>query len=134
MQIIFRAMITLSHRAQVKRFTSDLLKVLKTQPAKRMALHDLPGLFSKCLLKQFKINDYGVCEVEDILNEVSETSVVLSSETIDGTDDLIISIPKREQTSDEVERTHKFAEECVELLKHVPECRLAFNKFIPGMY
>ena len=64
---------------------------------------------------------------------MSETSVVLSSETIDGTDDLIISIPKREQTSDEVERTHKFAEECVELLKHVPECRLAFNKFIPGM-
>ena len=55
-----RAMITLSHRAQVKRFTSDLLKVLKTQPAKRLALYDLPGAFSKTLLKSFKICDYGV--------------------------------------------------------------------------
>ena len=55
-----RAMITLSHRAQVKRFTSDLLKVLKTQPAKRLALYDLPAMFSKSLLKTFKISDYGV--------------------------------------------------------------------------
>ena len=60
---------------------------------------------------------------------MSETSVVLSSETNDGTDDLIISLPKREQTSDEVERTHKFGEECVELLRHVPDCRLGIYDF-----
>ena len=42
-----RAMITLSHRAQVKRFTSDLLRVLKTQATKQVAVTDLPGLFSK---------------------------------------------------------------------------------------
>ena len=52
----------------------------------------------------------------------------------DGTDDLIISLPKREQTSEEVEKTHKFADECIELLKHVPDCRLAFNKFIPAYH
>ena len=72
---------------------------------------------------------FQVCDVEDILYEVSETSVVLSSETNDGTDDLIISLPKREQTSDEVERTHKFGEECVELLRHVPDCRLGMYGF-----
>ena len=78
---------------------------------------------------------FQVCEIEDILNEVSETSVVLSSEVSeDGTDDLIISLPKREQTSEEVEKTHKFADECIELLKHVPDCRLAFNKFIPAYH
>jgi hypothetical protein len=51
-----------------------------------------------------------------------------------GTDDLMISIPKREQTSDEVERTHKFAKECIELLRHAPDCRLPFNKFIPAYH
>merc|ERR1719483_1381938 len=30
--------------------------------------------------------------------------------------------------------TRKFAEECLELLKHVPECRLPFNKFIPAYH
>ena len=55
-----RAMITLSHRAQVKRFTSDLLKVLKTQPSKQIALYDLPSMFEKSTHKTFKISDYGV--------------------------------------------------------------------------
>ena len=55
-----RAMITLSHRAQVKRFTSDLLKVLKTQPSKQIALYDLPTMFEKSTHKCFKISDYGV--------------------------------------------------------------------------
>ena len=55
-----RAMITLSHRAQVKRFTSDLLKVLKTQPSKQIALYDLPTMFEKSTHKAFKISDYGV--------------------------------------------------------------------------
>ena len=32
-------------------------------------------------------------------------------------------VPKREQTYEEISRTQKFAEECLELLKHVPECR-----------
>ena len=39
--------------------------------------------------------------------------------------------PKKEQTYEEVSRTRKFAEECLELLKHFPNCRLPFNKFIP---
>ena len=39
--------------------------------------------------------------------------------------------PKRKQTYEEVSRTRKFAEECLELLKHLPECRLPFKKFIP---
>lgn len=129
-----RAMITLSHRAQVKRFTSDLLKVLKTQPSKQIALYDLPTMFEKSTHKTFKISDYGVCEIEDMIADVSETSVVISTECNDGTDDVMISIPKREQTNEEVSRTQKFAEECIELLKHVPECRLPFNKFIPAYH
>ena len=148
-----RTMITLAHRAQIKRFTSDLLRVLKSQTTKQVSLAsrihfnvpymylfsfykikvsmlDLPGLFEKVMCKPFRIADYGVCDVEDLLLEISETSVVLS-----GTgDDIVISLPKREQTLDEVERTHQFAQECIELLKHAPECRLPFNKFIPSYH
>ena len=42
--------------------------------------------------------------------------------------------PKREQTYEEVSRTQKFAEECLELLKHLPQCRLPLNKFIPAYH
>ena len=80
--------------------------------------------------RTFKICDYGVCDLEDLLLEISETSVVLT--TID--DELMVAIPKREQTLDEVERTHQFAQECVELLRHAPDCRLPFNKFIPSYH
>ncbi len=85
------------------------------------------------MIRPFKITDYGVCEIEDILMEVSETAIVLTNSD-DDADDLLISIPKREQTADEVERTHKFAEECIELLRHAPDCRLNFNKFIPAYH
>lgn len=81
-------------------------------------------------IRTFKICDYGVCDLEDLLLEISETSVVLT--TID--DELMVAIPKREQTLDEVERTHQFAQECVELLRHAPDCRLPFNKFIPSYH
>ena len=81
-------------------------------------------------IRTFKICDYGVCDLEDLLLEISETSVVLT--TMD--DELMVAIPKREQTLDEVERTHQFAQECVELLRHAPDCRLPFNKFIPSYH
>merc|ERR1719419_1996797 len=125
-----RAMITLSHRAQVKRFTSDLLRVLKSQASKQVGLMELPSVFEKTLNRKFKISDYGVCDVEDILQEVSETSVVLSGEG----DDVFIAIPKREQTQDEMEKTQAFGKECIELLRHSPDCRLPFNKFVPAYH
>jgi meiosis arrest female protein 1 len=52
--------------------------------------------------------DYGVCEFRDMLGEVSENTVVVSTQ--EG-GDVIISIPKREQTSEEMEKTKQFAGE-----------------------
>ena len=52
-----------------------------------------------------------MCEIEDMISDVSETSVVISTDSND--DDVVISIPKREQTNEEVSRTQKFAEECI---------------------
>lgn len=42
-----RRHVTLSHRAQVKRFTSDLLRVLKSQSSKQIFIMDLPIVYSK---------------------------------------------------------------------------------------
>lgn len=52
--------------------------------------------------------DYGVCEIDDILGEVSESTVVVTP--IEGGDKMI-AIPKREQTIEEIERTKLFAKE-----------------------
>jgi meiosis arrest female protein 1 len=52
--------------------------------------------------------DYGVCEFRDMLGEVSENTVVVLTQE-DG--DIVISIPKREQTAEEIEKTKQFAGE-----------------------
>ena len=50
--------------------------------------------------------NHQVCDVEDILHEVSETTVVLSGSG----DEMVVAIPKREQTQSEVERTQQFGQ------------------------
>lgn len=55
------------------------------------------------------MSDYGVCELDDILGEVSENTVVVTS--CSNSEDRMIAIPKREQTPEEIERTRQFATE-----------------------
>lgn len=52
--------------------------------------------------------DYGVCDIEDILSEVSENTVVVTPME---SGDKMIAIPRREQTAEEIERTKLFAKE-----------------------
>jgi meiosis arrest female protein 1 len=103
-----KRVITLSHRAQVRRFTSDLLRVLKSQASKQVTTAEFPAVYRRVLNRQWDIVDYGVCEFRDMLGEVSENMVVVSTQE-DG--NVIISIPKREQTPEEIEKTKQFAEE-----------------------
>ena len=42
-----RKIITLSHRSQVKRFTSDLLRILKSQACKQIGVLELPVIYSE---------------------------------------------------------------------------------------
>lgn len=123
--------VTLSHRAQVRRFTSDLLRVLKSKASKQVALSEFPNVYARVIAKPWDIVDYGVCEIEDILSEVSENTVVVT--TVNGGDKMI-AIPKREQTAEEIERTKQFATEVIELLRHAPQCRMQFNKFVPSYH
>ncbi|XP_076160269.1 meiosis regulator and mRNA stability factor 1-like protein isoform X2 [Ptiloglossa arizonensis] len=123
--------VTLSHRAQVRRFTSDLLRVLKSKTSKQVALSEFPSVYARVIAKPWDVVDYGVCEIEDILSKVSENTVVVT--TING-GDKIIAIPKREQTAEEIERTKQFAVEVIVLLQHAPQCRMQFNKFVPSYH
>ncbi|XP_069692388.1 meiosis regulator and mRNA stability factor 1 isoform X2 [Periplaneta americana] len=125
-----KRVITLSHRAQVRRFTSDLLRILKSQASKQVALSEFPTVYQRVLSRPWDIVDYGVCELKDILGEVSENTVVVTEQN----GDVIISIPKREQTAEEMEKTKQFAGEVVELLRHAPQCSMLFNKFIPAYH
>ncbi|XP_011307135.1 meiosis arrest female protein 1 isoform X2 [Fopius arisanus] len=126
-----KRVVTLSHRAQVRRFTSDLLRVLKAQVSKQIMLSEFPRVYARVIGKPWDIVDYGVCEIHDILHEVSENTVVVAT---CNESDKLISIPTREQTPEEIERTKQFAVEVVELLRHAPQCSMQFNKFVPSYH
>ncbi|XP_078612171.1 meiosis regulator and mRNA stability factor 1-like [Branchiostoma floridae x Branchiostoma japonicum] len=122
--------LTLTHRAQVKRFTQDILRLLKSLPNKEVTEAEFPTAFHGCHEKVWDVRDYGVCEVQDLLCELPENTVEVNNSE----DTTVISLPRREQTPEEMERTKRFAREVVELLRRQPHCRMPFNKFIPAYH
>lgn len=136
-----RRMLTLAHKAQIRRFTSDLLRVLKSLASKQTTIGEFPSLFEKTIGRSFDPVDYGLCYLEDLLSQISENTVVIhpassanGADTVNEPADTVIAIPKREQTAEEIERTKIFANEVVELLSHAPQCSMLFNKFIPAYH
>ncbi|KAF5282505.1 hypothetical protein FQR65_LT14275 [Abscondita terminalis] len=121
-----KRIITLTHSAQVRRFTSDLLRVLKGQVSKRVAISNFTLAYEKTFRKAFNPVEYGLCTLEDLLSQVPEGTVVITQ--------VDIAIPKREQTADEVRRTKEFALEVKQLLSHSPYCAMLFNKFVPAYH
>lgn len=123
--------LTLTHREQVRRFVSDLLRVLRSQPEdKKLLVSQLAPAFESFFGRPFSPADYGVCFVDDLLSDVWEGAVILVS---DETNQSFVSveIPRREQTSLEKSRTRSFAREVIELLKTMPNLSIPFSKFIP---
>ncbi|XP_044758548.1 meiosis regulator and mRNA stability factor 1 isoform X2 [Coccinella septempunctata] len=125
-----RRLITLSHSAQMRRFTSDLLKVLKVQPCKQISVLEFPAAYEKVINKPFSPIDYGLCNFEDLLGELPENTIVLSKKD----DKLTIAVPKREQSPKEIAKTKEFSVEVVELLRHSPYCTIIFHKFVPAYH
>lgn len=122
-----KRLLTLTHRAQVKRFTQDLLKLLKFQASKQVSIKDFMQAYHWCFSKDWRTIDYGVCDLLDLLNEIPDTTITITHQDTD----TVISVPKRERTADEIERTKQFGKEVVDLLRHQPHCRMPFSKFIP---
>ncbi|XP_077460552.1 meiosis regulator and mRNA stability factor 1 isoform X2 [Stigmatopora argus] len=119
--------LTLTHRAQVKRLTQDLLKLLKFQASKQVAIKDFLQAYHWCFSRDWNVTDYGTCDIADLLSEIPDTTII----TTHHENDTVISVPKRERTGDEMERTKHFGKEVVDLLRHQPHCRMPFSKFIP---
>ena len=126
-----RASITISHAAQVKRFTNDLLKVLKLQPEKQLLLSHLPEAFRSCFQRNFDIASYGVCYVVDMVEELPEGTVLMEKVA---DDDFMISVFKRKQTREELAKVKVFAKEVIELLRHSSNYTINFTKFIPAYH
>uniref|UniRef100_A0A4W5L8D5 Meiosis regulator and mRNA stability factor 1 n=1 Tax=Hucho hucho TaxID=62062 RepID=A0A4W5L8D5_9TELE len=122
-----KRLLTLTHRAQVKRFTQDLLKLLKFQASKQVAITDFMQAYHWCFSRDWRVLDYGMCDLMDLLAEIPDTTITITHQDLD----TVISVPKRDRTSDEMERTKHFGKEVVDLLRHQPHCRMAFSKFIP---
>ncbi|XP_070965755.1 meiosis regulator and mRNA stability factor 1-like isoform X2 [Oncorhynchus clarkii lewisi] len=122
-----KRLLTLTHRAQVKRFTQDLLKLLKFQASKQVAVTDFMQAYHWCFSRDWQVLDYGMCDLMDLLAEIPDTTITITHQDLD----TVISVPKRDRTSDEMERTKQFGKEVVDLLRHQPHCRMAFSKFIP---
>ncbi|CAJ1053824.1 meiosis regulator and mRNA stability factor 1 isoform X8 [Xyrichtys novacula] len=122
-----KRLLTLTHRAQVKRFTQDLLKLLKFQASKQVAIKDFMQAYHWCFSRDWRVIDYGVCDLMDLLTEIPDTTITITHQDTD----TVISVPKRERTVEEVERTKQFGKEVVDLLRHQPHCRMPFSKFIP---
>ncbi|XP_018577487.1 meiosis regulator and mRNA stability factor 1 [Anoplophora glabripennis] len=125
-----RRVITLSHSAQMRRFTSDLLRVLKVQPSKQISITDFPSAYEKVMNKSFNAVEYGLCTFEDLLQEVPENTIVVSRND----EGINIAVPKREQTAEEIMRTKQFASEVIDLLRHSPYYTMLFNKFVPAYH
>uniref|UniRef100_A0A8D3BZ12 Meiosis regulator and mRNA stability factor 1 n=1 Tax=Scophthalmus maximus TaxID=52904 RepID=A0A8D3BZ12_SCOMX len=122
-----KRLLTLTHRAQVKRFTQDLLKLLKFQASKQVSIKDFMQAYHWCFSRDWRVIDYGICDLMDLLTEIPETTITITQQATD----TVISVPKRERTMEEMERTKQFAKEVVDLLRHQPHCRMPFSKFIP---
>ncbi|XP_036796285.1 meiosis regulator and mRNA stability factor 1 isoform X5 [Oncorhynchus mykiss] len=122
-----KRLLTLTHRAQVKRFTQDLLKLLKFQASKQVAITDFMQAYHWCFSRDWRVLDYGMCDLMDLLAEIPDTTITITHQDLD----TVISVPKRDRTSDEMERTKQFGKEVVDLLRHQAHCRMAFSKFIP---
>uniref|UniRef100_A0ACB8FL76 Meiosis regulator and mRNA stability factor 1 n=2 Tax=Sphaerodactylus townsendi TaxID=933632 RepID=A0ACB8FL76_9SAUR len=125
-----KRLLTLTHRAQVKRFNQDLLKLLKSQASKQVVVREFLQAYHWCFSKDWDVTEYGVCELADLISEIPDKTICLYQQD----NEMVICIPKRERTKEEVERTKQFSKEVVELLRHQPYFRMSFDKFIPSYH
>ena len=127
----FEKKLTLTHRVQVRRFSNDLLKVLKSHAgAKQMFADEYPAAYERHYARAFDIRDYGVCYLEDMLAELPD-SVVCRKE-IDGR--TFIHIPRIVQLEEERVCTRRLAADIVDMLREKARFSIQFNKFIPNFH
>lgn len=126
----FEKKLTLTHRVQVRRFSNDLVKVLKSHATKQMFADEYPSAYQKYFAKSFDIRDYGVCYLEDMLAELPET--IIGRKEIEGR--TFIQIPKVFQMDEQRLCAHRFARDIIDMLKQKPRFAIQLSKFIPNFH
>lgn len=126
--------ITLTHGEQIKRFASDLIKVVKSQPGKKLKLSQFPRAYEQVLGRTFRIEDYGTDDINNLLAEIWEGTLNIIPIN-DEYPDAWFEIPKRERSEKEVRRTKYFVRDVIELLSNMePDYSVVFSKFIPSYH
>uniref|UniRef100_A0A182P0F7 HTH OST-type domain-containing protein n=1 Tax=Anopheles epiroticus TaxID=199890 RepID=A0A182P0F7_9DIPT len=120
--------ITLTHRTQIRRFTNDLLKILRNRTNKSILLSQLPMVFTHAQNRSFDVTDYGVCNLFDIVDGLVYSNSITTK--VHNDNDVMISIVKRKQTISELDKTSTFAGEVVELFRKAPQFSILFRKFV----
>ncbi|BHF85669.1 hypothetical protein SprV_1002884100 [Sparganum proliferum] len=121
----------LTHSIQLRRFTHDVLRVLKSEPKKSCPVSQFATLYEQVFRKEFIASNYGVCDLNDLLNDMPENVI-----TVDRTNsqEPTIVIPRRIQTAEQRFRTILFGIEVVEMLRRLQRFQIQFNKFIPAYH
>ncbi|XP_052765793.1 meiosis regulator and mRNA stability factor 1-like isoform X2 [Mya arenaria] len=125
-----RKVLSLAHKTQVKRFTADLLKLLKNAQGRQVYLSDLTEEFCKLFNRSWDVVEYGICHLDDMLSELPPNTVQVTSEG----HNTVIALPRVEPTDEELERIKQFSLEIVDLLKHSDHCRMPFTKLVPSYH
>ena len=73
--------------------------MLKTQSDKQFLLSNFSEVFEKCFFKPFRVYDYGICFIEDMLSDIPENTILMEDVEVGSTRDLRIAIFKRDQTN-----------------------------------
>ncbi|XP_078483105.1 meiosis regulator and mRNA stability factor 1-like [Ciona intestinalis] len=123
-------LLTLTHRAQVKRFTQEIIKLLKASPDKAILVAQLPDMYFRTFERVWNLRDYGVSVLSDILDDIPDGNIGVSGEG----DNIVMSLPTRERTSEEIQRTNLFSRELVEILRLRHRCRMSFTEFVPAYH
>ncbi|XP_069125542.1 meiosis regulator and mRNA stability factor 1-like [Argopecten irradians] len=127
---------------QLNQICREMTDLLKQSPQCRMPLSKFIPSYHHFFGRQCRVADYGYSRLkdlfeaiphivqDDLLTEVPPTTAMVMAE---GGENVIV-IPRKDQSAEEVERTRQFSLEVVDLLRHNPQCRMPFNKFIPAYH
>ncbi|CAF2154417.1 unnamed protein product [Rotaria magnacalcarata] len=124
-----KRIITISHRCQMKRFTNDIIRILKNKPQRLMAISEIPIEYEMAYKKSFCITDFGMCYLEDLVNEIKDNKeLVLDAEKS------IIKLYRKERTDLEIFATSIFEQDVIDMLRILPDFSIPFQKFIPSYH
>ncbi|CAF3943412.1 unnamed protein product [Rotaria sp. Silwood2] len=116
-----KRIITITHRCQMKRFTNDIIRILKNKPQRSMSISEIPIEYEIAYKKPFCIDDFGMCYLEDLVNEVKDNK------------ELVVEAEKK-RTDLEIYATGNFQQDVIDMLRILPDFSIPFQKFIPSYH